>query len=435
MIEKIQLKNFGVKVNMINKFLKNFVTMVFVLFVLMSCLSESKSKNSSEIFEEQSVINLWTSNLKPRLDKYMKYVIEKFKKANPMIKINWTDFSTEEMVLNLYSSWQENNLPDIVSFDAKTLMNDINDELIVDLYKFDDEFLNTFFEGILKSSEKNNRLLGVPWFTDIKVLFINKSIMDMSNIDEENYPKNEDEFLNLMNVVKNNSGKFGSVIEPESIKNLIFNGLNVFGENGQVYIQTPQIIEHFKSHKSKFENMVVPNQFLNFDDKIFLYANNEVAMIKSNFQFINSIEKISKEVYDNTVIFPIPVGENDLRYTNTVYLSVVDNGKNEELAMNFIKFILNDQNQLELSNTTNVLPVVKETFKNEISNDENSKINKAKKVAFDSLNKGRDFIYNIEHYNQISNIVEKYSRSIYLDGLEVESVLGNAQQEINKFYN
>ena len=179
--------------------------------------------------------------------------------------------------------------------------------------------------------------------------------------------------------------------------------------------------------------MVVPNQFLNFDDKIFLYANNEVAMIKSNFQFINSIEKISKEVYDNTVIFPIPVGENDLRYTNTVYLSVV--GKNEELAMNFIKFILNDQNQLELSNTTNVLPVVKETFKNEISNDENSKINKAKKVAFDSLNKGRDFIYNIEHYNQISNIVEKYSRSIYLDGLEVESVLGNAQQEINKFYN
>ena len=207
MIEKIQLKNFGVKVNMINKFLKNFVTMVFVLFVLMSCLSESKSKNSSEIFEEQSVINLWTSNLKPRLDKYMKYVIEKFKKANPMIKINWTDFSTEEMVLNLYSSWQENNLPDIVSFDAKTLMNDINDELIVDLYKFDDEFLNTFFEGILKSSEKNNRLLGVPWFTDIKVLFINKSIMDMSNIDEENYPKNEDEFLNLMNVVKNNSGK------------------------------------------------------------------------------------------------------------------------------------------------------------------------------------------------------------------------------------
>ena len=81
------------------------------------------------------------------------------------------------------------------------------------------------------------------------------------------------------------------------------------------------------------------------------------------------------------------------------------------------------------------MPVVKETFKNEISNDENSKINKAKKVAFDSLNKGRDFIYNIEHYNQISNIVEKYSRSIYLDGLEVESVLGNAQQEINKFYN
>lgn len=420
---------------MINKFLKSFVSIVFVLFVLMSCSSESKSKTSINNIEEQLVINLWTSNLKPRLDKYMKYIIEKFEKLNPTIKINWSDFSTEDMVLNLYSSWQENNLPNIVSLDAETLMNEVDDELIVDLYKFDSEFLSTFFEGILKSSEKNNRLLGVPWFTDIKVLFINKSIMDMSNIDEKNYPKSEDEFLNLMSIVKNNSGKFGSIIEPESIKNLIFNGLNVLGENGQVHIQTPQIIEHFKSCKSKFENMVVPNQFLNFDDKIFLYANNEVAMIKSNFQFINSIKKISKDVYDNTVIFPIPVGENGTRYTNTVYLSVVENGKNEELAVDFIKFILNDQNQLELSNTTNVLPVVKETFKNEISNDENPKIIEAKKVAFNSLDKGRDFTYNIENYNQISNIVEKYSRSIYLDGLEVESAISNAQQEINQFYN
>ncbi len=416
---------------MINKFCRISLYILTSLFINVSC-----SNLKSNPVEEVSEINIWTVDMSSRLDKYKIYVTKKFEENNPKTKINWSNFSSYNIVSKLYASWQENNLPDIVSFDAQTLVNGINDELIVDLYKFDKEFLNRFFEGILKTSEKNNRLLGIPWYTDIKVLFINKFIMDKANISKDNYPKTESEFLELFGTIKNNSEKFGSVIEPESMKNLIFNGLDVINEDGNVYINKSSVINYFKYNQSKFKNKEVPKQFSNFDDKIYLYSNNEIAMIKSNFQFINSIKKISKEVYENTVIFPIPTGKDGIRYTDTTYLSIINNGKDESLSMEFIKFLLDDENQMELLNSFNVLPVTKKFLEfGSIDESIDSKLIEAKKVAFDSLDKAKDFIYNIKNYTPISNIIEKYSRSIYLDDIEVESVINDIQQEINQFNN
>ena len=82
------------------------------------------------------------------------------------------------------------NYQDIrVSLDTNTLVNKINEDLFVDLYEFDEGISSVFFDGLLKLNEKNGKLLGIPWYTDIKVLFINKKIMDNSGISEEQYPK------------------------------------------------------------------------------------------------------------------------------------------------------------------------------------------------------------------------------------------------------
>lgn len=409
-----------------------FIFIVVMLFVLTSCNFESKKVKIVD--EENLIINIWTVDIKSRFDKYMKYIIEKYEKLNQNIKINWHDFQKHEIISKLYESWQTGELPDIVSLDTNTLVNKINEDLFIDLYEFDQEILSVFFDGLLKSNEKNEKLLGIPWYTDIKVLLINKKIMDNSNIHEEQYPKTEEEFFNLLGVVKQNSGKFGSILEPESIKNLIFNRLNIFDETGNVNINTEEIINHFKKYQTQFQDLIVPREFLNFDDKIYLYANNEVAMLKTNFSFIGSIEKISREVYNDTIIFPIPLGKSSVRYSETVNLSIINNGKDLDKTLDFINFIVSERNQIELINYFNVLPTNKSLMDIENFLDNDSKIGQAKLIAFRSLENSQDFVCDMQNYNEISNIIEKYSRSIYLDGVNVEESIGNAQNEINNFY-
>lgn len=426
------LKFLEIRENMTYKLCRFFVFVVVMLFVLISCNFESKKVKIVD--EENLIINIWTVDIKSRFDKYMQYIIEKYEKLNQNIKINWCDFHKDEIVLKLYEAWQNGELPDIVSLDTDTLINKVNEDLFVNLYEFDEGISSVFFDGLLKSNEKNGKLLGIPWYTDIKVLFINKKIMNDSGIYEEQYPKTEEEFFNLLSVVKQNSGKFGSILEPENIKNLIFNGLNIFDETGNVNINTEEIINHFKKYQTQFQDSIVPREFLNFDDKIYLYANSEVAMLKANFSFISSIEKISREVYDDTINFPIPLGKNNIRHSETVNLSIVNNGKDLNKTLDLINFIVNERNQIELINHFNVLPTNKSLMDIENFLDNDSKIGQAKLIAFRSLENSQDFVCGIQNYNEISNIIEKYSRSIYLDGVNVEEFIGHAQNEINNFY-
>ncbi len=250
------------------KILNIIFIIIFLNFMLISC---SSSKNLKTFWEkEEVVIDFWTMDMKTRFEKYIRYVIEKFENDHRNIKIVWNDFPHNEIVIKLYDSWKNGTLPDVITLDTKTLINKINSELLVNLKDYEEEFSYEFFEGLLSSTQKDVKQLGFPWYTDIKVLFINKEIMDNAGIFEENYPKNEEEFINSLKVIQRNSGKFGSVLEPDNIESLIFNGLNIFGEDSKIKIDKEEIENYFKTNQMLFNENVVPKDFFNFGDKIYL---------------------------------------------------------------------------------------------------------------------------------------------------------------------
>lgn len=415
------------------KFLNIIFISIFLIFMLTSCSSSKKLKAFQK--KEEVVIDFWTMDMRTRFEKYIRYIIEKFENNHRNIKIIWNDFSHDEIVIKLYDSWQNGTLPNVITLDTETLINKINSELLVNLKYYEEKFPYEFFEGLLSSNQKEGKQLGFPWYTDIKVLFINKELMDNAGIFEENYPKNEEEFINSLKIIQKNSGKFGSVFEPDNIESLIFNGLNIFGEDGKIKIDKEEIENYFKANQMLFNGSVVPRDFLNFGDKIYLYANKEVAMIKSNFQFISNIEKISREVYENTIVYPLPLGKNNLRYAETMNLSIINDSENIEEAVEFMSFILDEDNQIEFANNFNLLPTNKSFMESEIFVDDNLKVQEAQRIAFRSLEDSRDFVLNMENYDQISGIIEKYSRMIYLDCVDVKSYLQNAQLEINNLNN
>ena len=419
---------------MVKKFYKNFSAVLLLSLIVLISVILYKYFSNKNSGGSKKTISIWTVEMKSEFEKYMTYLIDKYKRDNKNIEIYWSDFPKNEIATKLYEAWQSQTLPDIVSLDTNTLVNGINSSLFVNLNGYKESLSILIFPRLLETNEKDEKLLGFPWYTDVKILFINKKIMSESGINFEQYPKTEEEFFKILEVVKQNSQKFGSILEPDNIENLIFNGFDILDENGNVKIDKNEIIEYFKFCQNLFKNSSVPREFSNFDDKISLYANGEVAMIKSSFQFVSSIKKISEEIYNDTVIFPIPLGKEGVRFSNTISLSIVNNGKDFTSSLDFIKFILSDMNQIELFNNFNVLPVNKNLIDNQEFVDSIPDNNKPKLTAFLSLEDSKDFVFNIEHQNKISNIIEKYSRSIYLDDVDVEVLIKEAQNDINNFY-
>ena len=381
--------------------------------------------------DHKQIVNIWTVDIGSRFNKYMEYLIDKFQNKNSDLKIVWKDFDEKDIISEIYESWHKNSLPDIISLSTNTLVNKLNKDLLYDLNELNVNFYDTFFEGILDSNKKDNKLLGIPWYTNIDVLYVNKSILDMCNIDKSHYPLTEKDFFNLLRNIKERSKKYGSVFNPENIKHLIYNGLKVIDSSDNVLINTPEIVEYFKKYQILFNNLIVPKKFLNFDDKLYLYSKGEVAMIKANVKFIDNMEKISKDIYNNTVVLPIPLGENNIRYADTVSLAIMKKSNKYKEAMKFMNFLVDKTNQIELINNFNILPVNKNiNIDADISN-KNSKKIQAKIIAFKSLEKSKDFTVNVNKFNEINNVIEKYSRNIYLEGLDVQNMIKEAQHTID----
>lgn len=419
---------------MLKKIYALFVGSLIILVVLISCGSDKITTNKEDLNDGKKVLNFWTFSMKPNFEIYIQQLIEEYEEINNDIKISWVDFSKDEIITKIYEVNSSDDLPDIVSLNTDMIFNQIGSDFIYDLSSEIEYMNNNYFNGIIQSLNKDSKIFGFPWYTDIQVLFVNKLIMDQASISEENYPKTEEELFNLAGHIKEVTDKFGSLFIPEDIESLIYNGINIFDENGCVKIDKIEVIDYLKKRQAWFNNWVVPKYFSNFDDKMSLYVNGEVGMIKSNFPFIESVEKISKEVYENTIILPYPLGEGNVRYSETVSLVLMGKSKNRNDSLEFIKFLTNEDNQLEFFNQYNLLPVNKKLLENEtfINYENNSAINKAKIIAYTSLENATDFRYNIENYVEISGIIEKYFRTIYLDSYNVENTVKEAQIEIDK---
>lgn len=383
-------------------------------------------------YSKANIINIWTVDVGSRFDKYMEYIIDSFQKHNKKILVNWKDFSKDEIVKELYNAWHKDSLPDIITLETNILINKVNDNIFLDLKEYESKFSEKIFSGILNSNKREEKLLGIPWYANIEVLYVNKNIVkNLENI-IENYFMKEKDFTSIFRNVKERFQKYGIVMSPESIKNLIFNGIHIIDSTGKVNINIEEVVEYFKKRQALFNDSIVPRKFLNFDDKLEIYIKGEVGIIDGNIKLIDNIEKISKEIYEDTVILPIPLGENNKRYCETTSLTVLKDSKNLEDSIKFIEFLIDESNQKELINNFSVLPINKNFTEKDFYVYGNSKKIQTKLVAYTSLENSEDYLFNINNYNEINNVIEKYSRTIYLENSDVDIEINKAQMEINE---
>lgn len=309
----------------------------------------------------------------------------------------------------------------------------------------DDSLLNHYSEHSLKSCYFEGRLIALPLYTDVGLMYFRKDILEKAGVSQEEIKKIKNsitwsEFINLGFRLKklnlpyfvfsadNFEGmicSFHETLTPHEIETLFLNEqIQLFSEPAQKGLQLMVDL----IHKYKF----TPFDVLQFDEqksRDFALAKDAIFLRGWPGFFKNTtVPDTFKHKVSNFEIAPLPhMTSND---KNAVFggwnLMISKYSKNKSAALKFIKFTSTTEIQKILYQKGGFFPVLKSFFLDTVFTMENPDILFVQRL----MKKGKHRPFR-KDYTRISDIMSYYFHKALEGKLSVNEALKTASDKIN----
>lgn len=413
--------------------------MLLAVSLLLSMLAACGRSGTKQVEDTSGPvsINFWTISLSPTFDDYVNARIKKFEDANPGITIKWTDLPYGSMENKLLSSIAGNQSPDVVNLNTAMALKLADKNALVDLNKeATEEQLSIYFESLLHSARIGDSIYAFPWYYGLGVLSLNKEIYEAAGLDPNQPPSTWEEMKEHAVIIKEKTGKYGFVPIYNPPIDLFLRGVPIINEDKtQIIVNTPEALEWAKWNKDLYDSGVVPKESITADagyatDK---YQGGQIASFITGSQFLNRIKNNAKEVYDKTVVAPIPTVSKDGKVHGGLMNVVVPTmSKHHEEAILFAHFITNDESQLEFAKVVNILPSTKEAAKDPFftEGDSNEPEDVARRITATQTDKAIDFTLGVNKEGEILEFLWKYWKEMLLGRMTPEEMLKKAEADM-----
>ena len=167
-----------------------------------------------------------------------------------------------------------------------------------------------------------------------------------------------------------------------------------------------------------YKNNLLPKDTLtiNHREVIEKYMSNQALIIVAGSNFINMIKQNSPDIYNQSALSKQLVGDNKKCDISLMNLIIPKKSKNKELALEFALLLTNEENQLQLSKLTNVLPANKKALENEyFKNCSNDLIDKSRCISAQQLNNLNDKEFTNNNKKTINEAINKTLEEILLN--------------------
>ncbi|MCD4819731.1 MAG: ABC transporter substrate-binding protein [Candidatus Cloacimonetes bacterium] len=357
----------------------NKIFFVFFIFsvLLFSCEKKDDSAQNSNVVE----IEFWHGMGGP-LGDALDSLIDEFNETHPKIYVNAVHMGNyTALSQKLMASIQTNGQPDIAqSFEAWTanfMEGDVLrclEDFIADDPDFSEEDLNDFYPVFIKSNTMDGKLMSFPFNKSVSVLYYNKDILFMNDLDPNKPPTNWDEYREMFKLLTQDTdgdGKndiFGSTftISAWQFENLL---LQAGGE-----IMNEDNTKALFNSKEGIEALQFIYNILMKDKTVYLSAGydgqndflaGKVAMVEGSS--VSMVFMRKNGIDFNLGISAIPTYKTKrslISGTNIVIFKKEDE-KRQQAAWEFIKWFTDTRQTAKWSELTYYMPVRRSAFEEE----------------------------------------------------------------------
>lgn len=294
----------------------------------------------------------------------LEQMVEMYKQIKPNVTIEFIGIPFGDIKQQTFVMASSNNTPDIIQTFSATFPTYATSDIIAPL---DDllgqEYIDDLMPSMVADYSYNGQLMGVPWAPSPYVLYYNKELFKQAGL-EDRAPATYDQMIEMAKAIsqlKTDSGEpiygFGEATDKLpingmiSLRNIYSFGGSIFDENGQVNVNTPQVVETLQFYQDLVNNNISP-QGAKLKDLRNLFSIGRLGMYMDGYYgkaVFRSLSGKGEEFDKEWGVALVPKNKTDqsVSIAEAHGLVVSADSKHKQEAADFIKF-LTDQDAISL---------------------------------------------------------------------------------------
>lgn len=400
---------------------KIFTLALVLLFTLSGC------KNAPN---DKTTITFWTLQMSD-FSPYINEIINTYEQSHPNIDIVWTDVPFSEGEKRTLAAVLGNNPPDLINLnpDFSALLAQRGA-----LEKIPTEKVSNFNPQIIEYLKYNNELYSIPWYATSSVTFINKDLLNQTNMGKtEASTKKVRKWVSAYKFEMVDK-KYDKVVHPIPISytqlyrnakeakelsgayiyipNLTENDtmvriLNKYGINSPQTVNSEESVLLFNHFRELYQFGLIPKETISIThrESFEQYMAGKSIFFQAGANFLSMLKENAPNVYASTIIRPQIMGSRGQYDFSLMNFVIPVKSKNKDIALDFCLFLTNAENQLKLAKLTNVIATDKQALKSDFYNNYITKQAQARSISAKQLQKVHPVMKNIKKQKELNTLV------------------------------
>lgn len=335
-------------------------TLLFpLLLALQSCSARPPARQ----------LEVWTLQLSPKFDTYLKGLLDQWEDRNPDIDVRWTDIPWGAVEQKLLAAVFARTAPDVVNLNPKFAANLASRGGLLNLDQYvGPEERERYLEGAWRASMGPMGTFGIPWYLTSRVTLVNGELLDAAGYGQP--PARWQDLPAFAKAVKDATGRhalFVSVVPEDSaeiLESFVQMGVKLLDGQKQAAFNTPAGRRAFSFWTDLYRRDLLPREVVSQGHRraIELYQSGDVALLSTSAAALNSIRTNAPAVAARTRVAPPLTGPDGSSNVAVMNLVVPEQSDQPEEAVDFALFLTNPANQYNFAKASGTLPSADEAI-------------------------------------------------------------------------
>ncbi|GGB43820.1 sugar ABC transporter substrate-binding protein [Lentibacillus populi] len=341
------------------------------LISLAACGENSDETNTSDSGEISGKVTMWTASLSGEpFDSYFSDIEKGFEKKYSDVDVIIEDIPQEQMEQKVLTSLTGSEVPDLVNLNPLYVANIAGQGGLLDLTDLiDEKTKDSFVEGPFKAGINDDSLYALPWYLTTTVTWYNNEHFEQAGIEE--LPTTLDGIYETAKKISDKTGKAsyypvindGNVIMQKMVS--LANGDPIVKDGKAVFEDNQAILKYFETMQKMYEEGLIPQEAAegSIQSGQELYMGGNISFLEGGVTFLGPVESGAPNIYKTSKSGPPLVSEDAPINVDVMNFAIPSKTKNQEAAVELLKYITNAENQLEFAKIAGtVLPSTKDSL-------------------------------------------------------------------------
>ena len=385
---------------------KSFFTYILIIIIILPLLLFIFNKK--DVNNKKEII-FWTLQL-GTFDNYINNVIYNFEQENPEYTIKWIDVPYSEGEKRTLAAILTDNPPDLVNLtpDFSLVLAQKNA-----LETIEEDNLKDYIGTITESLKYENKYFGIPFYATSAITLYNKDLTT-KKIKTYNelfeYTPIQNSYTTMINLAENDT---------------LLKILNKYEINTPYTINNEKSLIIFEKIRTMYDSGKIPKESITQTHREALekYMSGQLSYLVTGANFLNIIKENAPNIYKKTEIIPQLVGDTGKYDYSLMNFIIPQKAKNKDGALKFALYFTNEENQIEFSKLTGVLPTNINALKHpyfQISQNDTAE-EKARIICAKQLENVQQTIITTKNKKELNTLSANYIQEILIKKNEIKT--------------